>query len=766
MGSTDIFRELLQKTREASIIALDTETTGLNPRKDRIIGWSVSLEEGSGYYFPLEEWKRGALSPVNLSHYCSKEVSTVFFKELVGKKLVFHNAAFDVEFIRNYLGVDLLDSVWVDTQVLVHTLSEEGVPNTKSPFSLKTLAVYHQNDLGLEDIGNIEQLELAKNVKKNGGDTKGANFEIWKADLEVLYPYACADTDLTLRLCNFYLRKLKEEGLEKLFFEIEVMPLYREVTVPMMRNGIKLDLELLNQTKQEITIDIDLARREVLEELYKDTFARRWIMITARREFPVDSSGPFAQRLCLRYNLNLLELSPKRYSLSKKNLDKCQNLLKFERESDKVAIVKFLKTADRTLLDRRVVNEIILDLWKEKNNGYLININSKNQLSEIVFDYMKIKGEGEKLKSGRNQFNEEFILKLAKKYVWAKKLWVYNKLLKIRSTYVDRFLEVHEGGYFYPLFKQHGTISGRYASDMQQLPRPIDSGDDIVSKYNNRIRAFFVAGKDRKIIDADYESLEPHCFAFVSGDQGIIDIFNKGWDFYSTIAIDTEKLKGYSKHKSATNYLGKKNKAIRTKAKIYALGIAYGMEAYALHKYMEVSKEKAWTILRGYFESYPKLKQWMDKSRAYVKKNGYVKNYLGRVRHLVDVKRFHKIYGDNLLSLKFRRDLEKVEGREKVTRIYNSYKRGINNSLNFQIQSLAAGIVNRAAIAINKRAKELDIDAYVQCQIHDQLVINCEEKKVHIFASEVQRLMEETVKLPGIKLKAPPEITNNFRDGH
>ncbi|MGA1049121.1 MAG: DNA polymerase, partial [Minisyncoccia bacterium] len=85
---------------------------------------------------------------------------------------------------------------------------------------------------------------------------------------------------------------------------------------------------------------------------------------------------------------------------------------------------------------------------------------------------------------------------------------------------------------------------------------------------------------------------------------------------------------------------------------------------------------------------------------------------------------------------------------------------------NFQLQSLAAAVVNRAALAINRKARELGIDAQVQAQVHDQLIINVDEKDAEMFAPHVQRIMESTTQLPGVTLKAPPEIAVNWRDGH
>ena len=233
---------LHQHILDSEIIAVDTETTGLNPRKDKIVGWSISGDEGVGFYLPTLVWNfdKDKLELQTIMGESTEVISKNLLKLLKGKKLVFHNASFDVQFIKNYYGIDLLPDVWVDTGLLVHTVYEEGAFGYGNPFGLKSIAIMNQKELGLdvEKAANEEQVELKGSIKKNGGQTTKLLFEIYKADLDILSKYASADTDLTLRICNLYLKKLKEEGLEKFFFEDEVMPIYREVTVPMEAYGV------------------------------------------------------------------------------------------------------------------------------------------------------------------------------------------------------------------------------------------------------------------------------------------------------------------------------------------------------------------------------------------------------------------------------------------------------------------------------------------------------------------------------------------------
>ena len=749
----------------SDVIAVDTETTGLNPRKNKIIGWSVSGDEGVGFYLPtlVFDYEKDDLVLQKIDGTSTETISRNLLKLLKGKKLVFHNASFDVQFIKNYFGVDLLPDVWVDTGLLVHTVYEEGAFGYGNPFGLKSIAIMNQKELGLdvEKAANEEQVVLKESIKKNGGQTTKALYEIYKADLDILSKYASADTDLTLRICNLYLKKLKDEGLEKFFFEDEVMPIYREVTVPMEAHGVDLDMDLLNKIHDEIVQDQRENKEIVMKSLLAIPEVKEWVVATSMTNYPVSHKGNWAQTLVQRYSLPLPKSEKTgKYSLTQKYIE----------ELDDSNVKQFLLTGDKSLLEDVEKARISMSLWKESNDGDYINIQSKKHLGEIVFKYMGIKPKvsGANTKSGRDKFDMNMVEELSKTYAWAENLRIYNKLLKIKSTYVDRFRDRNEDGRYYFYFKQNGTVSGRYGSDAQQLPKPLEEGEDapIIMKYVNIVRAFLTAGNGRKVIDADYESLEPHCFASVTGDENLREIFRKGWDFYSTVAIQTENLEGVSADKKADNYLKKLDPVKRNKAKAYSLGIAYGMEAYALKMTLGVDQKEAERLIKGYLDGFPQLAEWRERSREEVKAYGRITNYVGRIRHLPRVKQYYEKFDNKLMDWRFRKQLEGTYGKEKVIKAYRDFRNGLNNCLNFQLQSLAAAVVNRAALVINRKAKELGIDACVQAQVHDQLIINCDKKDVSMFAPIVQEIMETTTVLPGVTLKAPPEISDNWRDGH
>lgn len=759
---------LLEHISQSHTIAYDTETDSLNPRKGTIVGWSVSGDEGIGFYLPTQKWNAQTqqLEECIIGGKGAHDITKKLLPMLKGKKLVMHNASFDCRYTKNYYGIDLLEDLWVDTALLVHTVQEEGVG--MGVFGLKPLAISIQQHIGLnvEEAANKEQIELKESIKANGGSVTKDNFEIYKADMEILAKYAAADTDLTLRVCNYFLNILKQEGLEKFFFEEEVMPLYKEVTIPMEEIGVDLDIPLLEQTRDQIIKDLEENKNIVIKSILAIPEAKEWVVDTALTTYPPSNKGNWAQNLVALHSLPLprSEKSGK-YSLTKKDIENLEDS----------NIKQYLLTGQLDLLDEMEVVRISMAMWKEENEGQYLNIQSKKHLGEIAFKYMGIKPLTQ-TKKGQDQFDMDMLEELAKTHTWAENLRIYNKLVKIKSTYIDRFLEGQEDGKYYFYFKQNGTVSGRYGSDAQQLPKPKEDGEDapIIIHYTNMVRAFLTSGPGRKIIDADYESLEPHCFASVTGDIALQEIFNNGWDFYSTVAIKTEKLdqdkqrfpNGVSPDKKAPNYLKKLDAPARNRAKPYSLGIAYGMEAYALAMTLNIPQKEAEKLVDGYLNGFPQLKEWRIKSRNQVKTHGFITNKVGRIRHLPKVKLIFDKYGDQILDWRFRKELEQRYGKDAVSQLYRDYRNGLNNCLNYQLQSLAAAVVNRAAVQINRKLKELGVDGRVQAQVHDQLIINVPEDKAYELAPIIQQIMENTTKLEGVTLKAPPEIALNWRDGH
>jgi len=729
--------ELANYIKKGNIIAYDTETTSVNPRTGKIIGFSISANINEGYYFPTRAWnnEKQELEDLYISNKSCDDIAKQLISLLKGKKLVMHNGSFDIRFTKNFYGIELRDDLYCDTMLLTHTLKEDG------PFGLKPLAIELQHELGInaEKDANEEQVLMKENIKKNGGSTSKENYEIYKADMTLLGNYAAADTDLTLRLMTYFLPILKEQELWDFFFVDEVMPLYKTVTIQMEETGTELDMELIHKTKKDITVDLAKLEQAIITDLMAIPEAKHWVMVKATKTFPAKKRGNFAKKLM---EINAI---------------------------DPIGVAEFLKTGDISVLNDKDSMNTSLTLWKEKEGNYL-NISSKQQLSEIVFKYMKIKPMSQTRK-GTDQFNDDMIEHLSKKYSWAAKLNDYNKLIKINSTYVDRFLDGCEDGRYYWYFKQHGTTSGRFSSDCQQMPRILEEGEQspLVLHYNNILRSFLVSEKDRKFIICDQSSLEPRVFASVSNDPNLINVFLDNEDLYSRVAIQAFRLKGMSAKKKDPNFVKTLRPELRQRAKGIALAIPYGAGAWQIGQSLDIHITEAQRLIDGYLEGFPELARWMSDTHLKVQAFGYIKNKTGRIRHLDRVKAIYEKFQDSLIEPKafgmMKRMCKTPEQTQQIMKLRMEYKNGLNNAKNFQIQSLSASIMNRSAIRIHKMFKEEELDAFIMLQIHDEFVVNASESCVKRAAEITKECMETTITIP-TGLIAEPNICSNFGDGH
>lgn len=733
-------RSKIDKILEADIIALDTETTGLNVRKAKVIGIGVGSEHGT-LYIPLLIWAGDQLRETTY-----RSDANYLLHKLKQKKLVLHNAAFDLRIIKHDFGCDLLPYLHADTILLKHTVEE--VP----PFGLKDIATKYAKELGFDRDPTEEAKELKASIERNGGKSTKDCYELFKADPKIIGKYCEQDCNLTLKLYHFFMEKLKLEGLEDFYFRDEVLPLYKEVSIPMMERGIQLDTAKIEQAKLEIITDLESLEEEVQAKLLKySSDFKHWFF---EKEYPAKPAGSFAAELADMLELPLPLTKTGKRSIAKAALQKLP---------DSEAQRFFLGTGE---LSPETIEKVQWRMHGETGSKHFININSKDHLKRIIFNYLGEKPDRYTDK-GAYQLNDEYLQSIAEKYDFIPPLLVYNKLSKLNATYMDRFLEDQEDGVFYPQFNQHRTISGRFGSDIQQLPRLKEDGHPLVLKYNNMIRSFFIARPNHYFVDSDYESLEPHIFASVSGDKGLQDIFHNGWDFYSTIAIMTEGLQGVSADKAAANYLGKVNKSARQKAKAYSLGIPYSMSDYKLAKELDIEQSAAQRLIDQYLGAFPQLKQWMEATDVLVKTKGFVTTMVGRKRRMPEAPQIYKEFGDdifNSLTL-WKRYHEDPVFYDEVKEIRGRMKNYIGNGRNFQIQSLAASVMNRACIAIARAFKEQKLDAEIVCQIHDQVVIECHESIKDKVGKLVQSCMENVITLP-VQLKAPPSFGKNFAESH
>ncbi len=737
-------------------ISYDIETTGLNVRKDKVIGFSVS-DGTTGWYVVYLEWTGTELIEILPYHLVCSAI-----RLLQEKQLITWNGSFDTRFTYHYFKVGLIDNIYCDGMLLKHTVDENSLS-----YALKNTA----EELFGGD-SKQAQTDLMESVKSRGGETKG---DMYKAESSIIATYGAQDALLTYKVYKYYQAELEKQNLTKFFYDDEVMPLYREVTIPMELHGIPVDVPFMQKSQNEISLEINNLEQSIQSKIapYLTDF-NQWYIDT---KYPFKLTGRFKTALGAKI---AHELWPKTdsgaVSLNKTDINKAQNYTATElkRGSQRPLLPK--NTLFEQIVNQQIycppdlIRDVQLELLAEDGIKYPFNLKSKDHLKRLFFGYGKTKSVlNEKALSytdkGAPQVDDEFIELISRKYDWANELHVFNKLNKIKSTYIDAYLDDQEDGIFYPSFFQHRTVSGRFGSNIQQLSRPLEEGseDARVVEFTNRIRKFFNAPEGFIIVDADYESLEPHVFAHVSGDQGLKDIFLKGHDFYSTIAIKTEKLEGVSADKSAPNYLGKVDKSRRQKAKAYCLAVPYGMGPYALSMHLNCSEQEAKTLWNGYLNGFPQLKEWMASSNRFASTHGYIDTQSGRRRRFNDLPYLINRWGSEIFDPleTWKRYNDNPAMYNEAKQVHKTVKNYLNNAKNVQIQGLGASIVNRGAIEFSRQIKQQNVNARIIAQIHDQVIVLCEQKDVDVCKKILQDTLENTYKI-SIPLKAKPSTGKNW----
>jgi DNA polymerase-1 len=256
----------------------------------------------------------------------------------------------------------------------------------------------------------------------------------------------------------------------------------------------------------------------------------------------------------------------------------------------------------------------------------------------------------------------------------------------------------------------------------------------------------------------------------VSNDPALINVFKNGEDLYSRVAIQAFKIQeDVSAIKSDDNYLKKVRPDLRQRAKSIALAIPYGAGAWQIGQTLGIHIKEAQKLVDGYLDGFPELAKWMSDTHLRANTIGRIVNKTGRIRHLDKVRYIYEKFEDNLIKpwvFKGMKEQARKAGNEKeLQQLRMEYKNGLNNAKNFQIQSLAASIMNRSAIAIHKAFKEKGLDAYIMLQIHDEFVVNCSEDIADEVSALVKHHMETTVNIE-TGLVAEPNIADDFGEGH
>lgn len=581
---------LVQNLLQQSAVCFDTETTSLNELEAELVGLSFSYKKGLAYYIPISEDRAAALQTL--------EIFRPFFeKESILK--IAHNLKYDYKVLKRY-GIELRGNLF-DTMIAHYLLNPDG---------------RHGMDYLSEIYLNYTPIAIETLIGKKG--KKQGNFR--EVDLQVQTDYAAEDADITFQLFEIFAPQIKKEGLEDLFYKVE-MPLM-QVLAKMELEGVALDVQWLEQ--ESIDLENDLKHLES----------------------------------------QIFELS-----------------------------------------------------------GEVFNMNSPRQLGEILFDKMQLDPKAKKTKTGQYQTSEDVLQKLAAKHEIIQHILEYRTYQKLKSTYVDALPQQIEptDGRVHTNFSQTTAATGRLASlnpNLQNIP--------IRTLRGQQIRGAFVAPQGHKIISADYSQIELRLIAEISDETNMIEAFQRGEDIHASTA---SKLFGVP--------IEEVSKTQRSQAKTVNFGIVYGQSAFALAEQTGLSRTEAKQMIDAYYDTYPKLKEWMAQQVQKARQLGYVETILGRKRHLKD------IHSNNFV----------VKGHAE------------RNAVNAPIQGSAADIIKMAMINIDRRLGEQKLQTKMLLQVHDELIFEAPEEELNLAIELIKTEMESAFETQ-VPLSVEVGVGDNWLEAH
>ncbi len=568
--------DFLQIIKTKKIFSLDTETTDIDPINAELVGMSFSYAENQAFYVPIPAEREEALKIVNE------------FKELLENERtvkVGQNIKYDMLVLSNY-GVEVKGPLF-DTMIAHYVLQPE---------------LRHNMDYLAEIYLNYQTIhieELIGQKGKNQGNMRNLS-------PQQIYKYACEDADVTLKLKNRLEQELKEQGAEKLFYEIE-MPLV-PVLAYMEKNGVRIDTHALKETSTHFTA----------------------------------------------------------------------RMIQIENEIYQLAGTEF-------------------------------NVSSPKQVGEILFERLKITDKAKKTKTGQYVTSEEVLEGLRNKHDIVGKILDYRGLKKLLGTYIDAIpLLINERtGKIHTSFNQTVTATGRLSSsnpNLQNIPIRNEDGKEI--------RKAFIPEEGCEFFSADYSQIELRIMAHLSNDPNMIEAFREGDDIHAATAAKIYKIN-----------IEEVSREQRSKAKTANFGIIYGISVFGLAERMNVPRSEAKELIDGYFQTYPQIKAFMDKSIERAREKGYIETIFGRKRFLPDI-----------LS-------------------HNAVVRGYaeRNAINAPIQGSAADIIKVAMVKIYQRFLSENIRSKMILQVHDELNFSVypeeKEKVEQIVIEEMERAYSMQVPL-------------------
>ena len=345
--------------------------------------------------------------------------------------------------------------------------------------------------------------------------------------------------------------------------------------------------------------------------------------------------------------------------------------------------------------------------------GEPFNINSPKQVAEVLFDKLELKTKKKKSRSTSAEVLEE----LAQEYEICEYILQHRKFAKLKSTYTDALptLISKKDGRIHTTYNQALTVTGRLSSsnpNLQNIP--------IRSEEGNKIRSAFCAmdKENSLILSADYSQIELRLLAHVSGDEHLIHAFTSGEDVH---AMTAAKVFGVE--------LKDVTKEMRRRAKAVNFGIVYGQSKYGLAKSLGITNAEAQEFIDKYFETYPKVKEYMNNEVEFVTQNGYVETAFGRKRYLAS-----ELQSSN------------YQIREFAQRA----------AINQPLQGTAADLIKIAMIRVDKAIAGMKTKMIMQ--VHDELVFEVPKEELE----QLKSIILDCMALKDQNLKIPLDVDINY----
>ncbi len=364
----------------------------------------------------------------------------------------------------------------------------------------------------------------------------------------------------------------------------------------------------------------------------------------------------------------------------------------------------------------------IVELEQEiyEDAGEKFNINSPKQLGVILFDKLKMP-YGKKTKTGYSTA-ADVLEKLAGEYPLVSKILEYRQLAKLKSTYADGLANfIGEDGRIHSCFHQTITATGRISStepNLQNIPIRMELG--------RQIRKVFIPKEGCVLIDADYSQIELRVLAHMSEDANLIQAYREAQDIHRMTASQVFHVP----FEEVTSLQRRNAKAVN-------FGIVYGISSFGLSQDLSITTKEASEYIDSYFETYPGVKQFLDRQVQQAKEQGFVATMFGR-----------------------RRPVPELSSSNYMQRSF-----GERVAMNSPIQGTAADIIKIAMVRVGKSLREHGLQSRMILQVHDELLIEAREEEVGQVKEILKKEMEMAAEL-SVKLEVDMKQGRDWYEAH